>query len=588
VTTASVVAAVTVGQAPREDILDEMRALAPHVRWIQQGALDGIDESGLASLAPSGGEFPLVTRMRAGRPVIVGEQAVRPLVQQAVDCIATDADLVVILCSTPLALESPVPVLFPDRLLTAAVGALRLDAPIAVLTPREEQIPLQEARWRGLGFRAIVLCASPYGGTDFRRLGRVVRQIGAAAVVLDCLAYSAEMKATLAAASGLPTLLVRSLVANVAAEMAWGPGTASRARVYLNGQRAAHAAGLHPAARATERLPRAPANTGPKSETGAARLASELMLDYFLGTLSPGDRVPSVRVLASQLGVSPTTVADWYRELQDEGVVASRRRSGTFLKSPGIGPPPTAREAGLYSVLQRALGEFRLLGMSVRDVAELLGTCTSSLPAGSFKFGWVLPREFYEILTSSLHRRFGFTLPATLLTSDRGGYDELQRQLAGDRSVRCLLSTYLNSGLAYELAREFKLDLIVLQLDPRGVEVLRVPIHSTRYLITRDATFADAIRHLADAVQPRREAARIVVTDLGDARGLAEADRSAAEIYVSPVALDRARLRFQRSTDLKVWQARLAEQTIQEILCRYLLAERHAIGWRNPLAVGTG
>jgi protein AroM len=216
---ARVVAAVTVGQAPREDILDEMRALVPCVRWVQHGALDGIDESGLANLAPSAGEFPLVTRMRTGRPVIVGERAIRPLLQRAADYAAIDADLIVVLCSGPLSVESSVPLLFPDRLLTAVVTALRPAPPIAVLTPLEEQIPLQEVRWRRLGLPAVVLHASPNGETDFQHLGHLAREANASVIVLDCLAFSSEMRARLAAASGLPTLLARTLVGRVTADL---------------------------------------------------------------------------------------------------------------------------------------------------------------------------------------------------------------------------------------------------------------------------------------------------------------------------------------------------------------------------------
>ncbi|MDA0182483.1 aminotransferase class I/II-fold pyridoxal phosphate-dependent enzyme [Solirubrobacter phytolaccae] len=47
------------------------------------------------------------------------------------------------------------------------------------------------------------------------------------------------------------------------------------------------------------------------------------------GALAPGDRLPSVRALASQLEVSPTTVFGALAELRRRGVVVSRPRSGT-------------------------------------------------------------------------------------------------------------------------------------------------------------------------------------------------------------------------------------------------------------------
>ncbi len=54
------------------------------------------------------------------------------------------------------------------------------------------------------------------------------------------------------------------------------------------------------------------------------------------GALRPGDAVPSVRVLAAALGLSPTTVSAAYRELRQRGVLVTRDRSGTFV---GHRPP---------------------------------------------------------------------------------------------------------------------------------------------------------------------------------------------------------------------------------------------------------
>jgi DNA-binding transcriptional MocR family regulator len=56
------------------------------------------------------------------------------------------------------------------------------------------------------------------------------------------------------------------------------------------------------------------------------------------GQLSPGDRLPSVRELASQLGVSPTTVAAAYSDLRRKGITAGAGRAGTRIR----GAPPVS------------------------------------------------------------------------------------------------------------------------------------------------------------------------------------------------------------------------------------------------------
>jgi GntR family transcriptional regulator len=49
------------------------------------------------------------------------------------------------------------------------------------------------------------------------------------------------------------------------------------------------------------------------------------------GVLTPGTRLPSIRQLAGDLGLAGGTVARAYRELEQEGVVATRGRHGTVV-----------------------------------------------------------------------------------------------------------------------------------------------------------------------------------------------------------------------------------------------------------------
>jgi GntR family transcriptional regulator len=56
------------------------------------------------------------------------------------------------------------------------------------------------------------------------------------------------------------------------------------------------------------------------------------------GTLHPGDRLPSLRQLAGDLGLAVGTVARTYRELEVAGLVQSRRGGGTRV-APAAGSP---------------------------------------------------------------------------------------------------------------------------------------------------------------------------------------------------------------------------------------------------------
>ena len=64
------------------------------------------------------------------------------------------------------------------------------------------------------------------------------------------------------------------------------------------------------------------------------------------GTLRAGARLPTIRQLAADLGLASGTVARAYRELEADGLVVSRRRTGTVVARPAAaGPAARAREA---------------------------------------------------------------------------------------------------------------------------------------------------------------------------------------------------------------------------------------------------
>jgi DNA-binding transcriptional MocR family regulator len=64
---------------------------------------------------------------------------------------------------------------------------------------------------------------------------------------------------------------------------------------------------------------------------GAAEIAASIERGIEAGELPPGSPLPPVRLLASELGVSPTTVAAAFKSLRSRGLVVGRSRSRTCV-----------------------------------------------------------------------------------------------------------------------------------------------------------------------------------------------------------------------------------------------------------------
>jgi DNA-binding transcriptional regulator YhcF (GntR family) len=63
------------------------------------------------------------------------------------------------------------------------------------------------------------------------------------------------------------------------------------------------------------------------------------------GELPAGQRLPTVRRLAEDLGLAPGTVARAYRELEASGVIETRGRNGTFVSFSGDPAHRAAQQA---------------------------------------------------------------------------------------------------------------------------------------------------------------------------------------------------------------------------------------------------
>lgn len=61
------------------------------------------------------------------------------------------------------------------------------------------------------------------------------------------------------------------------------------------------------------------------------QIVQEMTLRILSGTLQPGQKLPSVRELALEFGVNPNTMQRAMAQMEQEGLVYTKRTSGRFL-----------------------------------------------------------------------------------------------------------------------------------------------------------------------------------------------------------------------------------------------------------------
>lgn len=97
------------------------------------------------------------------------------------------------------------------------------------------------------------------------------------------------------------------------------------------------------------------------------------------GTFGVGERVPSVRKLSAQLGVSVTTVLEAYRKLEDQGLIEARPQSGYYVRERRAAPEP-AMSSGKQRATRLDTGDLimRIVNEASRSDLVPLGAAVPS------------------------------------------------------------------------------------------------------------------------------------------------------------------------------------------------------------------
>ena len=214
---------LTIGQSPRPDVVPEIFEMlgeaATKIEAVEAGALDGLSREEVRAGAPRDGEMPLVSRLRDGEEVVIGEDFVEERMAALLAGIPP-GDVAAILCTGPFRGIAERPGLVKagpifDRTLRAATAP---GATVGMLIPE----PRQEADARRRvpeGCRCVIGVASPYSDNGAEE--RLAREFRTADVIgLNCLGYDGPLADAVERATGKPVVLARRALADAVAALA--------------------------------------------------------------------------------------------------------------------------------------------------------------------------------------------------------------------------------------------------------------------------------------------------------------------------------------------------------------------------------
>lgn len=207
---------LTIGQSPRDDVIREIRPLlSPFVEIVQYGMLDDLSPAEIHALTPNKEESLLVSRLRDGTQVKLGEKKISALLPGAVDLMKTEMDVNVvgILCTHEFPLmKYSVPVIFPCASLQFLLEQVLEVESLGVVVPSENQIEMAREKW-GEGITSVET-KSPYvEGKPWKEIADSFALKKVSIIVLDCIGYSRKDRQAIQKAYPIPSLLPRTLLA---------------------------------------------------------------------------------------------------------------------------------------------------------------------------------------------------------------------------------------------------------------------------------------------------------------------------------------------------------------------------------------
>jgi DNA-binding transcriptional MocR family regulator len=196
--------------------------------------------------------------------------------------------------------------------------------------------------------------------------------------------------------------------------------------------------------------------------SSAAELVRSVEAGVAAGALAPGERLPSVRSLAREVGLSAVTVSSALAELRRRGVIVSEERRATRI---GEGPPIGAVRA-LMPVPRGARDLSR--GNPDPELLPDLARAVRALTVPARLYGE--PAAMPELIALARQRLRAARIPAESLCVVSGALDGIERVLAvhlrpGDRVA------VENPGYAalYDLVRAHGLRMEPVAVDERGM-----------------------------------------------------------------------------------------------------------------------
>lgn len=229
-------------------------------------------------------------------------------------------------------------------------------------------------------------------------------------------------------------------------------------------------------------------------------LRRRVVADLHLGRLKPGGRLPSLRMIARELNVSIRAAARAYSQLERDGLVTVRGRSGIYLVAPFAVDIPLEEPLSWYADMLKEAWSRRI---ALTDVTAVL----HELVENPLRVACVESTEDHMVaFCSELAEDFSLQTTSVMLTPNGVMVDgepaSLHDALA---DVDFIVTTAFHAADIYEAAETMKKPVVVVSVNDTLLDSFETQLDSGAVsIVADDPAFVDRFRtHLLERFRKR-------------------------------------------------------------------------------------
>ena len=113
------------------------------------------------------------------------------------------------------------------------------------------------------------------------------------------------------------------------------------------------------------------------------QLMDQVLAAIASGSLSPGDRLPTVRQVAVDLTINPNTVVRAYKELEIRGTLTTQQGTGTFISTRPVAVDEVEQQRRLSALAGEVAARAGTAGFTLDELIERLAEMRAELGTGA-------------------------------------------------------------------------------------------------------------------------------------------------------------------------------------------------------------